>query len=99
MVFQDTEQTESSESGEQRRGIEVNDHKRLIDFSEITQVYTPKHAPSLLTSWDTWEVPESLVDNLDEWTCALSSKSRFRSEDEMRFLMMLRSKNDECLDS
>ena len=39
----------------------------------------PKFVPILSKLGDTWEVPETLMDDLDELTCALYSKPRIRS--------------------
>lgn len=59
----------------------------------------PKFGETLARLGDTWDVPRDLVDLLNEFTCALFSRPRVRSVDELRFLRMseLCSKDDKHL--
>ena len=59
----------------------------------------PKFVPVLARLGDTWEVPDDLMDDLDEFTCALYGRPRTRSVDELRFMKMneLYAKDDDRL--
>ena len=48
----------------------------------------PKFVPVLARLGDSWHVPTELVDDLDEFTCAIYERPRMRRVDEARFLKM-----------
>lgn len=59
----------------------------------------PKFVPFFARLGDTWQVPDDLRDDLDEFACALHGSPRTRSVNELRFMKMrdLYAKDDDRL--